>query len=354
MNYQQTVPKKQKFFFFSSLIILLYFLVSAAIPIWNYLVLDSYWDSWYQTLGYKKLQVLFILGLCFMFLELVLFLKGVNKHNKWYFLAVLVGSWGLLLLVYLNVFAQVNMKNQAILELSKYQVNYERLKSIKIVNLPSIDDQRIFNKQFLLDAEIKSDEDFYAVVNQQYNVHRKYLIKIWGVKNEELLQTLFFMNLVSNMWAYGNKIDTLTAGCVQSNEDTKHIPISAVKMKDIQTFIKTNIGCCNDSAYLMRLLLTRAKIKNRLVLVPGHVFNEAFINNKWMAFDATTNLWWHSSWKQIQAADITKPFTVSIFPHSNLVANTPYYRKAAGNFQLFLLLNAAYKLDKDISHPLSI
>ncbi|PJD97386.1 MAG: hypothetical protein CK426_08065 [Legionella sp.] len=224
------------------------------------------------------------------------------------------------------------------------------LKAIRMQNLPPISYNKIFNKEQYRRMPITNMDDFYKVANSEFNRYQSELSTTWSIQSPQLLKTLFFMNLVSNMWGYGNKIAINKSGCVENNEDTLFQTI-IVEPLIIKHYLKTKIGCCIDSARFLSFLLERAQIKNRLVLNPGHIFNEAFIDGKWMAFDATVNFWWHTSWEKIQNEPLGTPIDVTIFPHKNLITNDDFYREKIGAFQLSLLLQAAYKYSKDIKYP---
>jgi hypothetical protein len=155
------------------------------------------------------------------------------------------------------------------------------------------------------------------------------------------------------MWGYGNPVKVTQTGCVFKNEDFPNGQFNPEEdiSKHIPQMIKSRIGCCTDHANMLHLLLTKAGIKNRFMMNPGHVFNEAFIGGKWQAFDATTNMWWHDSWDKIQNASLTAPVYVTFFPHIGTVYKHPYYRPFAAIFRHYMLLEAVYKMAKDIKHP---
>ena len=295
---------------------------------------------------------------CFLF-----FRYKRSKEDKNTGIYIFVCSLLTIGLMYISLYAQIKMdvrsyndialllaEKNKVLEVM-HSIDLPLFNSLKIVNLPSIDERQLFRKELILKAEINNLDDFYAFANNHFELNKQYLEQQWKIGSPELLKTLFFMNLVSSMWGYGNVHAIDKPGCVLINENTNNELISEELRADIMTYIKTDIGCCRDSAYVLNLLLTKAGIKNRFMANPGHIFNEAYIDGAWMAFDATTNIWWHSSWEEIQNSRMETPFYVTLFPHGNLVATNPYYRDAIGRLRLHLLLQAVYKISKHIEYP---
>lgn len=141
---------------------------------------------------------------------------------------------------------------------------------------------------------IKSFKDFSKYAEQLYDKEKAGLAKAWHSEDEIYLKSTFFMNLVSGLFHYGNRIDVTTPGCVTTNETNRTVDITG-----IQAYLKSDIGCCTDFAYLLKLLLDYSQIPNRLVLTPGHIFNEVRFGNRWEIFDATVNVSIDSSWHEI-------------------------------------------------------
>lgn len=244
---------------------------------------------------------------------------------------------------------QVMLLNEQIISLKKYQIDYSRLKKIQIKNLTYLVDGKIFDKSSFMNPLPTSDEELYQKTMNQFNKYKNQLSSQWKVNNNDLLLTLFFMNVTSRLWGFGNIKNTNIAGCVFDNET--HFPMrSSSPSKRYVTYLKSDIGCCNDYAYMLRFFLNKAKLKNRLVRIPSHVFNEVFIDGKWMAFDASANLWWHDSWYNIQNADEDMPVVVTIFPNDGTLIDNPLYRPLSGQFVIIMIVDAVYKMSKNIRY----
>lgn len=232
-------------------------------------------------------------------------------------------------------------------------VDFARIQTIHIQDLSVVNKKEWFDREFLTRTSITTADALYEAIRFQFEAYKDEINQEWQIDDPDLLFTLYTMNVTAHMWGYGNAVKVKDVGCVFKNEDhpggifNPEEPIE----KHIAQMIAARIGCCTDHANMMHLLLTKAGIKNRFMMNPGHVFNEAFIGGKWQAFDATTNMWWHDSWSSIQNAPLTSNIFVTIFPHIGTVQKHPYYRPFAAIFRHYMLLEAVYKMAKDIKHP---
>jgi hypothetical protein len=219
------------------------------------------------------------------------------------------------------------------------------LRVLKIKNLPSIEYDSIFAKHHLLQADIKSFDDFYRFAEKRFKSYSHLLESKWKIHNKKKLEAIFYMNMVSAMWGFGNRVNKEKIGCVRYNENNNWETVPEEKM-NVRTYIESDIGCCSDSAYLLSYLLDQANIKQRLIRFPGHVLNEAYLEDRWYTLDAHTNMMFHSPWKDIQNYDKKSgEITVTIFPHNNLLqGENPFYRENTGHFRIILLLQAVYKV----------
>lgn len=229
---------------------------------------------------------------------------------------------------------------------------YQSLRVLKIKNLPSIEYESIFAKHHLLQADIKNFDDFYRFAEKRFKSNSHLLEAKWKIHNKKKLEAIFYMNMVSAMWGFGNKINKEEKGCVRYNENNNWETVPVEKMS-VRTYIESDIGCCSDSANLLSYLLDRANIKQRLIRFPGHVLNEAYFEDGWYTLDAYSNMMFHSSWQDIQNYDKKSgEIIVTIFPHNNLLAGeNPFYREDTGRFRIFLLLQAVHKVTGKLEYP---
>lgn len=231
-------------------------------------------------------------------------------------------------------------------------VDLERIKKAHIINLSASNNMEWFDRRFLDEPHIYTSDDFYFRIMEHYVEIKDDLQREWRVTNEDLLKSLYFMNVVSNMWGYGNKGADTKTGCACTNEINEHaFPCETQFVENPEAYIYTKIGCCADSARVMRFLLTKAGIKNRYMQNPGHVFNEAWLQGHWQALDATTNMWWRDSWENIQNAETHYSFSVTVFPMYGEVYGHEFYRPFVGTFRNYMILEAVYKMAKNIKHP---
>lgn len=228
---------------------------------------------------------------------------------------------------------------------------YSSLRILKIENLPSIEYDSIFSKHHLLQADINSFDDFYRFAQKRFKSYSHLLETKWNIHNKKKLEAIFYMNMVSAMWGFGNKINKEKKGCVRYNENNnwQTVPIEKI---NVRTFIDSDIGCCSDSAYLLCYLLEKANIKQRVICFPGHVLSEAYLEDRWHTLDAYSNMMFHSQWQDIQNYDKKSgEITVTIFPHHNLIyGENPFYREKIGHFRIILLLQAVYKVTGKVQY----
>lgn len=226
------------------------------------------------------------------------------------------------------------------------------INQLRIVNLPSIEYGVIFSKQHMKEEKINTFDDFYEFVIKRYSCYEEQLNTKWNIENEKLLKSIFFMNLVSSMWGYGNINNPDIPASVLVNENTSFKELDTREIS-IKTYINADIGSCTDYAYILKSLLDKEGIKNKLVAIPGHFFNEIIINNKSYTLDANVNMLFYSSWEDIHYKLNYKEdsLKVSIFPHSNLEKNNTFYRARIGRFWLQTLLVALEKTALPITYP---
>jgi len=149
-------------------------------------------------------------------------------------------------------------------------------------------------------------------------------------------KTWYITNFVSGYWAFGNAHAVAKAGGAFSNEENDWQPISP----SVRAFLDSPVGCCADEASLVKALLDREHIANRLTCIPGHIFNEVEIGDHWHVTDASLNLFLESSWEDLYAlGGRERPVGVLMFPHSGLAhENSPDYRPMVGSFRLLMLM----------------
>lgn len=234
-----------------------------------------------------------------------------------------------------------------------YEIDFARIQTMKIQDLSATHQEEWFDRGFLNQTRITTADDLYNAIMYHYSLYKDEINRAWNVSDPNLLLTLYFMNVTANLWGYGNVIKVNETGCAFKNEDFPHGQFNPEEETDkhIPQLLASRIGCCTDYANIMQLLLTKAGIPNRFMMNPGHVFNEALIAGKWQAFDATTNMWWHDSWSNIQNAALTTPVYVTFFPNVGTVYGHSHYRPFLGTFRHYMLLEAVYKMAKDVKHP---
>jgi hypothetical protein len=302
------------------------------------------------SVGFNKILVFNLLA--FLFVGTTIALWAWNYFNKRKFslllLILFIGLYGASILTINYPVYNFRIQREDIpADQVEVDVTHMGINFLEIETLHFVDYEEIFSKNHLLTAEIESFDDFYQFARRRYGLSQSEIEQKWGL-DEKLDQAYFYMNLVSAMWGYGNQDEPDKPGCVLSNEDNQWRSIPEEEIT-IRTYIESDIGCCEDFAYLLKYLLDREGIDNRLVSYYGHIFNEITVSDESYTLDANTNLVFHSAWAKIQE---NGKVIVTIFPLVNLIRqDNPYYRLELGRFQMSVLLLAAQRAEYPISYP---
>ena len=139
------------------------------------------------------------------------------------------------------------------------------------------------------------------------------------------------MLIVSTFFDYGNKlaINQHKGGCVGFSEETKF----QQSILNFDLYKDSEIGCCNDFAYMTASFLNYLEIDNEYVIMPGHIANLVYIKNQEYYVDSNTNL----IIKNFRHIDKGKIFY--IYPHPNVSELS----------ERFTVLNFQNKLIEDFS-----
>lgn len=141
---------------------------------------------------------------------------------------------------------------------------------------------------------------------------------------------LYLMNAVSHMFPFG------PGGCLIEKGYNPKVKITYTDFSNSKT------GMCNDFAYILSMLLSYSKIENRIVIIPGHIFNEAKINENWVVLDPTTNIAIPSTFsKAIQKNQKTK---LIVLDHKYTKENSPHFREALAESRHIFIKNMTQKL----------
>lgn len=233
-----------------------------------------------------------------------------------------------------------------------YPVQYgELLEQIEIAELPVVD-PALFSKSSLSIEWIHNEDELYQACRARFEKARKSLKEQWGIEDGRKLEALYLMNTVSAFWGYGNRVLQDRVGCVSMNEKTA---FRLDAPDEIGDYLRSEIGCCSDFAYILKLLLDRAGIPNRRVIIAhGHAMNEVYLPCGWMTLDATTNMAFDGDWTSIQKRHGRNRNSVHVFvfPHSNQFAGgNPLYRPGIGHLRFALLLDAVNKSACPVAYP---
>ena len=229
-----------------------------------------------------------------------------------------------------------------------YTVFQKHKYNVSVASLPLVNYQNIFWLRDNNYYQIDTFEKFYDYVENRFN-KKKANLESWAIDNPIELRVLFYMQYVSGLWNYGNadKLNWQKVGCVLRNEDNNWNAVSIDKI-NIRTYLDSKIGCCSDYAYMLGYLLDRAEIQNRVIQIPGHIFNEVYFNDTWNVIDANTGIYINKSWKEVlRDGDSDPNMKILTFPHKNQYVGESY-RSFIPAFQIFMIQKAIVgKTEKD-------
>jgi hypothetical protein len=320
-------------FLLLSLFLFIFYWIICSIPIFAKVAIREVSSDLLQDLGlYRRLVLLTVSDLFFIrrtddyFIVINILIAFLLVKSPKKFVA------SLLVLALLIPMYKVNI------EWSETVSRRQYLRDIVVKNYPTVVFHQIFNRSMLPLDSIKTESDFYAYAESVYKLNRSKLQTAWQISDELELKSMFLLNFVSRIWPYGDPLDPKAPGCALNNRLVGMIPLKAAT---IETYLKSPIGCCGDYAYMLNTLLTHAGIKNRIVSVPGHVFNEAYFLGRWNSLDANTGLYFHDSWENITFRPYGQKVVVTKFPNHNLIGKYPEsFRMNVGSFRAEMLIAA--------------
>jgi hypothetical protein len=195
-------------------------------------------------------------------------------------------------------------------------------------------------RQPLLAAGITSLEDLRTQIAARYTQDSSLVAATWVViEGPQTQRAIYLMNTVSSIWAFGNNKGLGKVGCIGSNETTGAVTVSELSTRE---YLAAPIACCSDYAALLKYLLDREGVRNRLVHISaGHVFNEAELDGRWVTLDPTINVMYGASWYTVNRRGAARPVPVVIFPHAGEDPANPLWRPAIPRFRTFMILHAA-------------
>ena len=218
---------------------------------------------------------------------------------------------------------------------------------------PNLDYEQVFSRDTLNLSRVDSFIDLSRFAEKRFSELRPELELAWGTQNKVYLKPFFYLNFVSSLWSFGNRVFPQKTGCVLVNENTKFEPIPEERI-NVRTYIESGIGCCTDYAYMLHFLLDQAHFESRLVEIPGHELNEVKVNGKWMAMDANINVFYRQSWQET-ISNSGNEIGVVTFPLLGLDPNAKQgYRPLSGSFRQLMLgrlamgLGAPVRYSKDL------
>ena len=118
----------------------------------------------------------------------------------------------------------------------------------------------------------------------------------WHIPDSRMSKAAYYAALAGTLFAYGNRDHPDKVGCARTNELLPG-PIEGCMTE--AAFLGSRIGCCIDYALLMKELLDRSGLPNRLVIGKGHVFNEVTSEPPFIV-DANTGILADASWEAIR------------------------------------------------------
>ncbi len=282
--------------------------------------------------GPGKERIFASLSVCFLICSIALYVNDLRRKRLWIRSLLLVS----LAVTFLGSVGMASAVRRYSSYLRGSDPAFHVFEGIKIEEYPDLDYGRIFSKKSLKARKFTSFADLSEFAEKRFSKIRPELESAWGTENEGYLKAFFYLNFVSALWGYGNRISPQNTGCVLSNENTNFELIPEEEIT-VRTYIESDVGCCTDYAYMLHFLLGQAHFEARLVELPGHVLNEAKVNGRWMALDANINVFYRQSWRETVGGS-GKDIGVVMFPLLSLNPNAKQnYRPLSGAFRQFML-----------------
>lgn len=282
--------------------------------------------------GPGKQRIFVSLSVCFLICSIVLYAVDFQRKRLLSRSLLLVS----LAVTYIGTVGMASAVKRYSSYLEGSDPSFYVFERIRFEEYPNLDYERIFSKKALKSARFNNFADVSRLAEERFSRYRPELESAWGKENEVYLKPFFYLNFVSSLWSYGNRLSPRKTGCVLINENTNFEPVPIDKI-DVRTYIESDIGCCTDYAYMLHFLLTRAHFESRLVELTGHVLNEVKLDGRWRALDANINVFYRQSWRETVRSS-SKQIGVVTFPLLTLNPNPKQeYRPLSGSFRQFML-----------------
>lgn len=154
----------------------------------------------------------------------------------------------------------------------------------------------------------------------------------WDIESRTVRRIAFYAMVVGTLFEYGNKDAPELLGCSYHNE----VLGGPVTYRQSQRqFLNSKIGCCNDYAYLMMILMDFEGIQNQMLVGAGHIWNEFVVDGQKYNVDANTGYVMASAW-----ADLKRDGDLLIwkFPLAGAMPSAgERYRPILGVFSLYTM-----------------
>jgi hypothetical protein len=115
----------------------------------------------------------------------------------------------------------------------------------------------------------------------------------------------------------------------------------AVRCLSAAEFLTNGIGCCDGYARLMKYLLDTARITNRLVVIPNHIFNEIEVSGRRFVVDANSGLIFDRSWEELSTHPDQRVFVYTLPLVGLMDAASANYRPRLGQLRSVLVRTVA-------------
>ena len=313
-------------------------------------------DNFYQfasfySVGAGKVRVLHLLVNFAMVTVTCIFLFLLRRPGGLSRFAILLGTLFCIWLTDKNFHVysdyHLNRYTGEVFDTSKLWYAYEKLRLHQ--HDEPVDYRAMFSPEFIRNEKIASYTGFYEAVSRRFEGNREQLSKVWGIKSEEKLKALYFLNQTSWLWAYGNEFALDRAGCVSNNELTNFAIDEKWSSPDF--YLNSPIGCCTDYAHMLKFLLDSAGIENKMVEIPGHIFNEARVDGKPLILDATVGYAIPYTWQQIASKGFLKKIDIELFPNKSMQdPGSKDYRPISLRFRLHMLNQIALGPSAEFSY----
>lgn len=209
---------------------------------------------------------------------------------------------------------------------------------------------QIFAKQNVFTGAETTWSDLHDSVDQQFQAQSAALETAWGLSGK-VLEVAFYLNVVANLWGLGDVRDAdgtyFAPSCVLENRyitaaqgvpvpGTNHYRLLQATPRD---FLQSPLGCCDDYAMVLYILLKLAGYEPTQVGTLDHIYVQVPIDGEDYIVDPTFNFMTKMNNAQFLHQPLDQEVVYYVFTYVSANPMHPNFRHRNGQRQSAYLLN---------------